>query len=131
LEDQLEAKEPGDQGEPTFTAKDTPHLPPSLSPNISNLELWTALLNLARQSTSRVQKKHRSIKEPDIFSGGSSDDLQAFIFQCQIYFRACEGKFLEDMDRIFFAISYLRGIALDYFEPFINEPNLLATSHKQ
>jgi len=27
------------------------------------------------------------------------------------------------MDRIFFAISYLREIALDYFEPFINEPD--------
>ena len=25
------------------------------------------------------------------------------------------------MNKIFFAISYLRGIALDYFEPFINE----------
>ena len=25
------------------------------------------------------------------------------------------------MNKIFFAISYLRGIALDYFEPFINK----------
>ena len=81
------------------------------------------MLNLARQSTSRTQKKHRGIKEPDTFSGGSSDDLQAFIFQCQIYFRACEGEFVEDTDRIFFVIFYLRGIALDYFEPFINEPD--------
>lgn len=29
------------------------------------------------------------------------------------------------MNKIFFAISYLRGIALDYFEPFINELDLL------
>jgi len=56
-----------------------------------------------------------------LFSGGSPDKLRAFIFQCQIYFRACEGEFLEDTERIFFAISYLWGVALDYFEPFINK----------
>ena len=27
--------------------------------------------------------------------------------------------------KIYFAIFYLKGIALDYFEPYINEPNLL------
>jgi len=51
------------------------------------------------------------------------DDLQAFIFQCQIYFCAYEGEFREDSEKVYFAISYLRGIALDHFEPFINEPN--------
>jgi len=56
-----------------------------------------------------------------LFSGGSPDELRAFIFQCQIYFRAYKREFLEDTERIFFAISYLRGVALDYFEPFINE----------
>jgi len=58
-----------------------------------------------------------------MFSGGTPDDLHAFIFQCQIYFRACEGDFKEDSEKIYFAISYLRGIALDYFEPYINEPD--------
>jgi len=28
-----------------------------------------------------------------------------------------------DSEKIYFAISYLRGIALDYFEPYINEPD--------
>ena len=27
------------------------------------------------------------------------------------------------MEKIFFAISYLRGVALDYFKLFINEPD--------
>jgi len=58
-----------------------------------------------------------------LFNGRSPDELRAFIFQCQIYFRACEEDFQEDTDKIFFAISYLRGIALDYFEPYINEPD--------
>ena len=29
------------------------------------------------------------------------------------------------MEKIFFAISYLKGITLDYFEPFINESDPL------
>ena len=72
-----------------------------------------------------MQKRHHGIKELDTFSGDNSDDLRAFVFQCQIYFRACEGEFLEDIEKIFFAISYLRGIVLDYFELFINEPDPL------
>jgi len=45
------------------------------------------------------------------------------MFQCQIYFCACKEEFSDNIDKIFFAISYLQGIALDYFEHFINEPN--------
>jgi len=33
------------------------------------------------------------------------------------------GEFREDSEKVYFAISYLRDIVLDYFEPFINEPN--------
>jgi len=46
------------------------------------------------------------------------------MFQCQIYFWACEGEFTKDSEKVFFAISYLRRAALDYFEPFINKPDL-------
>jgi len=38
---------------------------------ISNLELHIALLALAQQATPHSQKKHRNIREPDTFSGGS------------------------------------------------------------
>jgi len=87
----------------------------------SGLDLQAILLALARRPDAQPRKRNKGVKEPDLFSGGSPDKLRAFIFQCQIYFRACEGEFLEDTERIFFAISYLRGVALDYFEPFINE----------
>jgi len=42
---------------------------------ISNLELHTVLLALAQQAALCLQKKHRGIREPDTFSGGSTDDL--------------------------------------------------------
>ena len=63
------------------------------------------------------------IKKPDSFSKRDLEELCVFIFQCQIYFYACEEEFIDDGDKVFFAISYLHGITLDYFEPFINKPN--------
>ena len=57
-----------------------------LSAEISNLELRTVILVLAQQSNPYSQKKYWSIKKPNIFSRGVSGDLQAFIFQCKIYF---------------------------------------------
>jgi len=104
-----------------------PEIPTELapSPEVSNLDLQNVLLILACHSGQRSSKRYRGIKEPDLFNGGSLDELHAFIFQCQIYFHACEEDFREDTDRIFFAISYLRGIALDYFELYINEPDPL------
>jgi len=90
-------------------------------PDTSGLDLQAILLALARRPDAQPRKRNKGVKEPDLFSRGSPDELRAFIFQCQIYFRACEGEFLKDTERIFFAISYLQGVALDYFEPFINE----------
>ena len=104
-----------------------PETPPepshSIQPDTSTLDLQTLLLALTRQVNSQPKKRTKGVKEPDPFSGGNPDKLRAFIFQCQIYFRACKGEFTEDTEKIFFAISYLRGVALDYFEPFINEDN--------
>jgi len=52
---------------------------------------------------------------------GALITLRAFIFQYQIYFWAYKREFKEDTEKIFFTISYLRRVALDYFEPFISE----------
>ena len=96
---------------------------PSPLREASNHELQAAILALARQTSNCPQKKLRVIKEPDPFSRGGPEELHAFVFQYQIYFRTCEGGFVDDTDKVFFAISYLWGIALDYFEPFINKPD--------
>jgi len=123
LENILEENTDEDIAAPEPTLLGSPSIESTFQNEISNLELRNALLALARMTTPQTKKKNRAIKEPDPFSGGSPDELRAFIFQYQIYFRACEGEFVEDSEKIFFAISYLRGIALDYFELFINEPD--------
>ena len=89
-----------------------------------NLDLHSLLLAIAQQPKPYHQRKHKDIHELNTFSGRTANDLQAFIFQCQIYFRACENNFITDSEKIYFVISYLRGIALNYFKPYINKPNL-------
>jgi len=79
------------------------------------------LLALTRQANPLPKKRYYNVKEPDPFSGGSPDELCVFIFQCQIYFHACRREFSKDTKKVFFAIFYLRGVALDYFKPFINK----------
>jgi len=98
---------------------------PNTPLNFGNLDIHALLTALAQQATPLVWKRTKGVKEPDLFSGRSPDELRAFIFQCQIYFRACEGEFKEDTEKIFFAILYLRGVALDYFEPFISKEVLV------
>jgi len=80
-------------------------------------------LVLAKLVNLSLKKRYHRIKKPYPFLEGSPDKLQAFIFQCQIYFCACEGEFNEGTEKIFFVISYLRRVVLDYFELFINELN--------
>jgi len=133
---QLSSQEPFDNTITILSKENTPNLlelPETLSrspmpprdpqADISNLELHTALLALAHQTAPCLQKRHRGIREPNTLSRGSADDLYVFIFQYQIYFYICKREFREDSEKIYFTISYPRGITLNYFELFINKPD--------
>jgi len=125
----------GEIKEETLLAGVVKSLASSSEPNLSlnqgppidweNLDLCSLVMVLTQQPKLHHQRKHRGICKLDTFSREMADNLRVFIFQYQIYFRACEDKFVADSKKIYFAISYLRGIALDYFKPYINEPNLL------
>jgi len=102
--------------------QETSLTPTQLSLPVPGIDLQSLLLVLSRQAVPQQQKKrYRGVKEPDPFSNSSLDNLYTFVFQCQIYFWACEGEFTKDSEKVFFAISYLRRAALDYFELFINK----------
>jgi Domain of unknown function (DUF4939)/Zinc knuckle len=120
---------PGDPGDPGGNPPDdnppSDHDSAADDQEISNRELREAILALARGSRRNDEPKKTPFKpkEPDTFDGSSPQDLRTFIFQCQVYFNACKSEFSKDAHRVYFAISYLRGAALDYFEPCINEPD--------
>ncbi|KIJ42975.1 hypothetical protein M422DRAFT_90828, partial [Sphaerobolus stellatus SS14] len=63
------------------------------------------------------------IKDPDTFDGSSPEKLRNFIFQCNIVFRGKKDSFPTQESKVFYAISYLRGTALDHVEPYVNSDN--------
>ena len=77
---------------------------------------------LKRRDTSAPAAKRAKAKEPDTFDGSDPKKLNNFILLCNLYFRS-NPQIYEDDDvaKVNFALSYLRGIALEYFEPLILE----------
>jgi len=58
---------------------------------------------------------------PDTFSSTESDKLNNFLFQCRLYFRANLVQFDTDIAKINFAMTYLTGVAQDWFEVGLNQ----------
>src|SRR5258707_1148629 len=87
-----------------FIHSATPHLPPHLP--ITN--------------QSRVQA-------PDTFNGSNPKDLQAFLLQCQITFNSYPQQYATDTAKVFFAISYLKKMVLEWFKQGILEDDLSLT----
>ena len=59
------------------------------------------------------------IKDPEPYDGSSPDKLRNFIFQCNLVFRGRKASFPTEDSKVFYAISYLSGTALEYFEPYV------------
>lgn len=57
-------------------------------------------------------------KEPDTFDGSDPKKLNNFILLCNLFFRNSPA-YSDDKHKVTFALSYLRGTALEYFEPSI------------
>ena len=56
------------------------------------------------------------VKEPDTFDGTDSRKLNNFLLLCNLYFRSNPTRY-DDSSKVTFALSYLRGLALEFFEP--------------
>ena len=58
---------------------------------------------------------------PDTFSGTEPDKLNNFLFQCCLYFCTNLVQFNMDIAKINFTITYLTGVAQDWFEVGLNQ----------
>src|SRR6266436_4609741 len=56
-----------------------------------------------------------------MFDGSNPEDLQAFLLQCQITFNLYPRQYSTDATKVFFAISYLKKMALEWFEQGVLE----------
>ncbi|KIJ47827.1 hypothetical protein M422DRAFT_248407 [Sphaerobolus stellatus SS14] len=59
------------------------------------------------------------VRVPDTFNGSDPNKLCDFILGCRLYFRGNKQAFRSEANQVTFAISYLHGMGLDHFEPYI------------
>src|SRR5258708_24495420 len=63
------------------------------------------------------------IRTLDAFDVSNPDDLQPFLLQCQLTFNLSPQHYASDSSKAFFAISYLKKSALEWFEIGVMEIN--------
>jgi len=61
---------------------------------------------------------------PDTFDGSDPYKLNHFLFQCQLYFYANTSQFPTNKEKINFAMTYLSGVAQDWFEVTLQQKDL-------
>ena len=116
-------------GDETQDPQDLPHTPPRVSsPPITNAPLDNAstqtlaeaimlmTAELRRRDEAPTASRRIKAKEPDTFDGSDPKKLNNFILLCNLYFRG-NTAYDDDTNKVTLALSYLRGTALEYFEP--------------
>ena len=78
-------------------------------------------LNANQTPAPNTNSRGTKARIPDTFSGTEPDKLNNFLFQCRLYFRANPAQFDTDIAKINFAMTYLTGVAQDWFEVGLNQ----------
>src|SRR6202040_2852288 len=117
-------EEPGDEG---LGDKPLERQADSDDENAGN-NLATAILALARNVRTQGDGSRAKVREPNPFDGTDPTKLQTFLVQLQLSFSDWPRSFSEDDQKVNFAISYLKGLALAHFENALIEPDILAAA---
>jgi len=81
----------------------------------------TNTLDSNQTPSSNTNTRETKAYIPDTFSGTEPDKLNNFLFQCHLYFCANLAQFDIDIVKINFAMTYLTGVAQDWFEVGFNQ----------
>jgi len=123
----------GDSNPPSPNPPDVP-LPDSPIPSASTptpdplllfAQVVQALTKVATASADRDSSSGRTkVCEPDTFDRTDPRKLRTFLVQCELNFQDHPKAFASDCARVTFAQSYLKGMALEWFEPdLLNSAN--------
>ena len=66
-------------------------------------------------------RKKDNIRDPDPLDGSDPNKLRAFFAQLELVFKARPRTFDSDERKVTYALSYLKGTALQWFEPYLLE----------
>jgi hypothetical protein len=58
-------------------------------------------------------------RDPNPYDGTNPTKLCAFISQCKLVFHSCPDNYEDDQNKITYAVSWLKGMALCWYEPNI------------
>ena len=78
-------------------------------------------LNSNQTSGPNINSRGTKARIPDTFSGTEPDKLNNFLFQCHLYFHANTVQFDMDIVKINFTMTYLTGVAQNWFEVGLNQ----------
>src|SRR3979490_3097785 len=93
----------------------------SMTPSNDVPNLAEAIAMLANNLSSPKKSSPRTkVHEPDTFNGSNSCKLQPFLVQCNLNFRDHPDAFSSDSAKVTYVLSYLKGTALDWFEPALS-----------
>ena len=63
------------------------------------------------------------LREPDTFDGLDANKLRVFILQCSLHFQDHTNAFSSDKAKVTYALSFLTGSTLGWFEPALFNPS--------
>ncbi|KIO02716.1 hypothetical protein M404DRAFT_147117 [Pisolithus tinctorius Marx 270] len=100
--------------------EDEPDLPDlDTEPAITVLDNLTLAIKLLAHNacTSPESSSRTKLHEPNTFDGTNPKKLRAFFIQCELNFQDQPWAFRTDCAKVIFVQSYLKGMALEWFEP--------------
>ena len=91
-----------------------------LDPNmavLNNLAVAISRLSHSAHCNNKSLSSWAKVQDPDTFDGTDPKKLQTFLVQCELVYSDWPKAFRLDRAKITFAQSYLKGMALEWFEP--------------
>ena len=89
----------------------------------NNLTQALTMLASSIQAPCLVAPQHTKIREPDPFDGSDPKKLQPFLVQLELNFCDHFDMFQLDTYKVNYMLSFLKGTALNYFEPLLMDPH--------
>ena len=92
---------------------------------ILKIQYHSLMLNYCLQSNLLANPPSKpkvvgKLREPETFTGKDPKQLKPFFFQCKLYFWNLPETFWDNSTKVNFALSYLRDVVQEWFEPGIS-----------
>ena len=116
-------------GPPDIPLPDSPapsNNTPTPDPLLLFVQAVQALTRVASATMDRDSSGKTKVREPDTFNGSDPRKLRTFLVLCELNFQNRPKAFATDRAKVTYVQSYLRGMALEWFEPDllnISNPN--------